>query len=443
MKKDLELTIGSIYVEGLGAEPVRTESYLEALSESEWVALRMDARRTKDSDRPAVRCGGCEAPAYLKKSIHGRRHCSHYGTEVRDCDWGEAHARNFRSIDADKFHGQQEGERHKQLKTIASSILDFCNEARAAGVVQERYTKGRNGDYAFPDVYAKIFQGYETAFEIQLATTQLPVITRREDFYTDNNIRLCWIVDGSVSDMILQRQTFKDIYMRNDGQLLGVDEEALAISRTERLPCFTLLRLLPDEKNGLRPCWKRRVVSLEDIAWRMPGEAPRSKRANYDGYLDTLVGRNSALSAARSAFYDALRIGDDQGAARIWSNVSSIVGGTSWDNLGSSKDAAIALGVLATMRCKEVMVQTKYTYENLVAIVNSMLLEPEKRRIWTKAFVQIAKIHEPELLFVSSVSNKVKRNLIDAAKYGYQYSDTIAGQGFNVFFPEGAFQRIR
>ncbi|WP_085033671.1 hypothetical protein [Ensifer aridi] len=37
--------------------------------------------------------------------------------------------------------------------------------------------------YTFPDVFAASWCGGPAAFEIQLTTTQLPNIVRREDFY--------------------------------------------------------------------------------------------------------------------------------------------------------------------------------------------------------------------------------------------------------------------
>ncbi|NEU34431.1 hypothetical protein GN156_27660, partial [bacterium LRH843] len=80
------------------------------------------------------------------------------------------------------------------------------------------------------------------AFEIQLSTTQLPTITRREDFYAQNDIRLCWVISGDRSQ--LDRRAFKDIYLRNDGQIFAVDDEVLAEARADNAPRFRLMRLL-------------------------------------------------------------------------------------------------------------------------------------------------------------------------------------------------------
>ena len=86
-------------------------------------------------------------------------------------------------------------------------ILKLDAEAAKAGVTLERYTKGADGQYAFPDVFAASWQGGLAAYEIQLATTQLPTIIRREDFYEENAIRLCWIVSGDIVQ--LKRRAFK------------------------------------------------------------------------------------------------------------------------------------------------------------------------------------------------------------------------------------------
>ena len=155
-----------------------------------------------------------------------------------------------------------------------SEILSFDPTAREEGIVQERYTKGFDGEYAFPDVFVSKWQNGSAAFEIQLSTTQIPTIVRRELFYKKNLIRLCWIVDR-VSEEQLSKRSFKDIYLRNDGQIFGVDEEVLKKARLDGKPHFRLYRLLPTSvRSDLTPHFKDRIVSSDEINWGEQEDRP-------------------------------------------------------------------------------------------------------------------------------------------------------------------------
>lgn len=319
-------------------------------------------------------------------------------------------------------------------------ILELDPDVAAAGIAPERYTKGHEGQYAFPDVYASNCYGGPAAFEIQLSTTQLPTITRREDFYAQNDIRLCWVISGDRSQ--LDRRAFKDIYLRNDGQIFAVDDEVLAEARSANAPRFRLMRLLPGPlREGLEPQWRERIVTPKEIDWGRPGDRPRSKGDCFDAYLEKLVQRDSAVSHLRSEFYSALTDCDHDQAGVSWDSITSIVGGASWSALGDPYDTVRALGVLATVHRNELTVQTKIGMSNLPHLVNSLLLEPKKRRSWSGAFRSLSESRRPDLLAVPSVAKKVARNLADA--HGNPGNEMLAGRAFDVVFPEGAFQRLR
>ncbi|MEM6900243.1 MAG: DUF6035 family protein [Pseudomonadota bacterium] len=433
------LTIEAIIVPP-STHPVHTETYLNALSDTEWSELRAKATRSRRTGQPALLCGDCGQSVYGRESSYGRRHCFHFGTETKDCRWASANASSFRSIDANKFQGQQEGARHKKLKAMICEILELDPDVAAAGIAPERYTKGHDGQYAFPDVYASNCYGGPTAFEIQLSTTQLPTITRREDFYCQNDIRLCWVTSGDRSQ--LDRRAFKDIYLRNDGQIFAVDDEVLAEARAANAPRLRLMRLLPGPlREGLRPNWRERIVTLKEIDWGQPGDRPRSKGDSFDAYLEKLVQRDPAVSHLRSEFYSALTECNQDRAGVSWDSLASIVGGASWSSLGDPYDTVRALGVLATVRRNELSVQTKIGMSNLHHLVNSLLLEPKERRSWSGALRSMSESRRPDLLAVPSVAKKIARNLENA--HGNPGSELLAGRVFDVLFPEGAFQRLR
>ena len=121
------LSIEAIYVPGF-QHPVHSETYLQSLSDTEWTELRTEATRSRHRGDPALLCGDCRGPVYGRESTAGRRHCYHFGTDIKDCRWAAANASNFRLIDASKFGGNQEGERHKNLKAMICEILKLDSD---------------------------------------------------------------------------------------------------------------------------------------------------------------------------------------------------------------------------------------------------------------------------------------------------------------------------
>ena len=121
------LSIEAIYVPGF-QHPVHSETYLQSLSDTEWTELRTGATRSRHRGDPALLCGDCRGPVYGRESTAGRRHCYHFGTDIKDCRWAAANASNFRLIDASKFGGNQEGERHKNLKAMICEILKLDSD---------------------------------------------------------------------------------------------------------------------------------------------------------------------------------------------------------------------------------------------------------------------------------------------------------------------------
>lgn len=355
-----DLTVEAIFDSrrDLNASAVHAESYFNALSEAEWTELREAATRSSKTENPALRCGDCSKPVYARQSPRGRRHCYHFAGDHSDCRWSGAVAQHFQSIDAIKFHGQQESDQHKTLSQLTAEILALDPCTRESGISFRRYTKLADGQYTYPDVYADEWQGAPAAFEIQLLTTQLPTIIRREDFYERAGIRLAWIV-GYQRDC-LDRRAFMDIHIRNDGQILGIDGDVAAEARRAGEPRLRLYRLLPSRpREGFTPRWRDRIVKPSEVNWGSPGSRPRSAGLSYDSYLDELVKKDEALAALRERFYAELFRADAARAGVIWDEVVDLVGGLYWKEMPSPYESVRALGVLATLRVGRICLPTR------------------------------------------------------------------------------------
>lgn len=436
------LTVEAVYDLRRNArvEPVYADTFFSSMSEAEWSELRKLATDTGKTDHPVLRCGDCRKAVYVRESWKGRRHAYHFAGDHNDCRWAGAVARNPRAIDAEKFRGQQEGDQHRLLRMLTAEVLAFDTQARAAGIAHHRYTKLDDGRYGYPDVYAVSWQGAPAAFEIQLSTTHLPVIARGEQLYEDGKTRLIWII--GYHDHGPMRRAFRDIYMRNDGQILGMDGEVADAAREAGEPRFRLYRLLPGPiSEGFAPQWRNRIVSPAEINWGAPGDRPRSAKSAYDVYLNEKIERDEALEKSRQQFYDALKQADERQARDIWNAVGEITGGYRWHELPSSYDTVRTLGVLATLRLNRLCLPTRIPLSNLPHLVNSMLLEPHERRCWTRAFERVCQARDhADLLATESVQKKCNRNIAEST--GRIPIDQAAGAVFDFFFPEGAFQRL-
>ncbi len=313
--------------------------------------------------------------------------------------------------------------------------LDPCTQD--SGVHFRRYTKGLESQYAFPDVFANQWQGGPAAFEIQLATTHVPVIQRREEFYEANGIRLAWIVGREENN--LYRRAFRDIYMRNDGQILGMDGEVIAEARKAQAPRFRLYRLLPGlAEDGFAPEIADKIIGPENISW---GARPRSLGPSYDAYLDAKIDRHALLGELRESFYEALSMTDEKKASEIWNTAAACTGGQRWEKLPTPYDTLRAFGVLATLRTGRRYASSRISLAQPRHLINSMVLEPKGRRCWTHALVLLCKGRGlSNLLDTESVQNKCVRNRLQQSTG--MPPDRAAGPVFNVFFPEGAFARF-
>jgi len=150
---------------------------------------------------------------------------------------------------------------------MIKEVLALGAHTRNAGIFIERYTKHEDGGYCYPDIYAKSWQGAPAAFEIQLSTTHMPVILRREEFYESCGIRLIWIVGHHEKGP--DRRAFRDIHMRNDGQTLGMDGEVAEAARQQRSHGFGFTGSYLDRQ--IKASRRNGKIALYDLQ-RLTGE---------------------------------------------------------------------------------------------------------------------------------------------------------------------------
>jgi len=146
-----------------------------------------------------------------------------------------------------------------------AGILQTDPLTAVGSVNVETYVTADNGRRK-PDIRA-IHNGHPTAFEIQLSTTQIPIIVARETFYQNEGFRLVWITwQFEPVPLSLMRIAFKDIFYSHNKNIFSVDPESIALSKADKQ---LTLRVFWNE-NGE---WKNELRSLQELNWTSTGLA--------------------------------------------------------------------------------------------------------------------------------------------------------------------------
>ena len=423
------------------------KSLLDPLSAPMLSELRYAVRNRYQDRSPRFLCGECGNPVYV--SLSGAFHpedrdgrdafFAHHPGTAEACKWG-ASGKNPRDIDGLKYGGVTEGEQHRRLKGMLAKMLEVDP---AFSNVQVEEVISRPPDWRKPDVMAKFLDGI-VAFDLQLATTQLPAIVARERFYKEHGVRYIWVTSTDDSRK-LALQSFQDIYWNNGGQIFGVDAHAEAISLQSRKLHLWALTVMPRfDARGLRSVWERCLVGRDEIDWNSPSGRPRFLGANFDVAFRALI--ETRFADVRRRLILAVRLSEDDTApssevnaylvtGRAWDEIAREVGAPRWANVEQDQ-AFKAIGVLASAAAGKKMDYSKY--DNLVSIFNN-LLEPRTSRGWTSALISIAKAHgHSELLASASTQRKIKRNLEEShPDLSRRYAAML-----DILFPKSALSRV-
>lgn len=418
-----------------------TASLLDPLSTPQLALFRRSVRSRYQADDARLLCGKCGNPVYVSLSGAGDTEnrdgrdafFAHHAGTAEDCEWGTG-GENPRAIDRQKYGGATEGTRHQQLKAMLASMLEAdpkFSEIRVEHVIS------RPPQWRKPDV-AATFLDELIAFDLQLATTQLPDIVAREDFYERHGIRYTWVTSTDDARN-LTRQAFQDIYWNNDAQIFGIDVSAEAST----LSCGELhLRALTVAPRlgagGVRSVWERRLIRRDDIDWHTQSGRPRFRGVDFDTAIRTLV--ETRFAGPRQRIVYAVQNSGHAAnvqAERAWDEIALIVGAPNWAQ--AEQDWVFkAIGVLATAAAGKKMDASAYTPEQLTSVFND-LLETKACRGWTTALQQIAETHgHSALLEAPSTQKKISRNLAEQhPELHRRYAAMM-----DIIFPKSARMRL-
>lgn len=241
-------------------------------STAEGISLaRMKAYDDQKHGRPSIVCAACHARVYPKFAPNksGVTY-SHFANEGKGCEYSKPQSvRDLSIIDAMRYNGQKESDDHIRLKNILreSILADTKNFTEPPLVEKNWYGCKDKTKWRRPDVSA--FYGNKDtklriAFEVQLSSTYLHVISARRKFYLEENALLFWIFNEAST--VDPRQYQNDLFYNNNSNLFIVDSETCEVSKRNNkfhLRCYYLKPTIVDE--NLVEIWAQEMVSFDDL----------------------------------------------------------------------------------------------------------------------------------------------------------------------------------
>ena len=169
-------------------------------------------------------------------------------------------------VSARQFDGAQESPLHAKIKNIVGELLTTDRRTKPGSVVVDEYLISEGGRRR-PDVRA-VYDETPVVVEVQLATTQIPIIIQREDFYDSEAYRLLWLTwnfePPATNGRLLS--SFEDIFYSHNKNLFSMDNETVQLSRQRN---EVILRAFWVREN----LWQSKLVGLHELNWLSSGRA--------------------------------------------------------------------------------------------------------------------------------------------------------------------------
>lgn len=206
-------------------DSLRQISALDLLDFDVGRKVRQQADERKDTDR-AIVCQKCEGPVIVPMHWRTREYYFRHFHRDAQCPWTNDEATlSVDDASARIFQGQQEGELHRRLKETLGKLIGALPDVTDC-VVDQNYVNAI-GKYRKPDVRFTI-HGKTFVIEIQLATTQRPIITERNKFYIAEGIEIIWVTWNPIPAALADHKaSFIDIITDHNDNLFSVDEETI------------------------------------------------------------------------------------------------------------------------------------------------------------------------------------------------------------------------
>lgn len=240
---------------------------LMGMSKDEYQVVRRLATRARLDRRPRYVCGLCGHAVYApREGRTGQPYWKHHPGAPEDCSWWTGMPSGVDAISGRQFDGAQESPLHAKIKNIVGELLTADRRTKPESVVVDEYLITEGGRRR-PDVRA-VYDEVPVVVEVQLATTQIPIIIQREDFYDSEAYRLLWLTwnfePPAANGRLLS--SFEDIFYSHNKNLFSMDNQTVQLSRQRN---EVILRAFWVREN----LWQSKLVGLHELNWLSSGRA--------------------------------------------------------------------------------------------------------------------------------------------------------------------------
>lgn len=180
-----------------------------------------------------------------------------------------------------RYNGVKEGQLHIMLKErLAECLLrNEKSKEHISKIEVEKVIKDAaiSRDWRKPDINA-FYRDKRVAFELQLSTTYLSVITERQHFYEENEIYIFWIFNQFDGNDYTRKLTINDVIYTNNQNAFVFDEETYKLSQERNdliLRCYYKYYSL-NAADVLIEEWREEFIDLSKIKFE-----PQHKRVFY------------------------------------------------------------------------------------------------------------------------------------------------------------------
>jgi Spy/CpxP family protein refolding chaperone len=255
--------------------------------------LRMEVNSSVQRGEPMYVCSICGAAVRIRRSPTRPKFFFKHRHEDGNCPAITAGQLSQGEINARQYNGAKESRLHRRMKDWISECL--AADGRFTDIKQEPTWKGTlTGERRRPDVRAG-YNGLPIAFEVQLSTTHLDVISARRDFYLQEGGLLFWVFAEFTADR--RRMTDDDVFYNNNLNAFVVDASTVAASLDAeefKLECVWSVPTADGDTSSLH----RRLTSFHELKLQL--EQQRAFYFDFDA-------RRQEMQAASDAERQKLR----------------------------------------------------------------------------------------------------------------------------------------
>lgn len=210
--------------------------------------------------------GGIPGPHKRKTEIFHFAHLK----DSEECHIKTKNPYTKEEVDRIKYNGAKESILHQTLKENIAECLRRNEKTKkeVSNVEVEKVIRDKvANEWKKPDINA-LFNNKRIAIELQLSTTWLDVITRRQHFYKENGTYIFWLFHKFNENDDERKLTYNDVIYTNNQNAFIFDNDTYELSKMENdlvIKCF--YKTYYRHEQTLIENWEHSIIKLSDLTF--------------------------------------------------------------------------------------------------------------------------------------------------------------------------------